>query len=125
MGGSLRIADQGEEEERKAREREVDGRSKGKNDDDDGAMREDDEGEIVPDFDYIELLSESENGTVREEASGKRKLEMAQEEEVKDELEAMARRALREKEMGNVPAVPFPVGRMSEPTIDIQPMCVR
>jgi hypothetical protein len=88
-------------------------------------MLEDDEGAIVPDFDYMELLSESENGTVREEASGKRKLEMAQEEEVKDELEAMALRALREKEMGNVPAVPFPVGRMSEPTIDIQSMCVR
>lgn len=83
--------------ERKAREREVDGRSRARNDDNDGAMLEDDEGEVIPDFDDIELPSESESGQVKEKPSSKRKVEVDPDGEEEDDLEAMALRALRKK----------------------------
>lgn len=81
---------------RKAREREVDGRQKAnnQNDEDDGPMLEDDEGEIVPDFDDIDLPSESEDD-LQQKQSGKRKMEAQEDEE--DDLEAMALQALRKK----------------------------
>lgn len=80
----------------KMREREVDGRKKGK---DSGAaineaMIEDDQGEVVPDFDHIDLPSESEDDDLQNKQLGKRKLEVQEEE---DDLEAMALQALRKK----------------------------
>ena len=81
---------------RKAREREVDGRSRknGQDEDDGAAMLEDDQGEIVPNFDDIDLPSESED-EVQEKQGSKRKLEESADEE--DDLEALALKALRKK----------------------------
>jgi len=89
--------------EKKMREREVDGWKKGKDVDggsdgeDEGLMLENDEGEVIPDFDDIELPSESEEEEdMPSKQSGKRKLEVDKEEE-EDDLEAMALQALRKK----------------------------
>lgn len=81
---------------RKAREREVDGRSRknGPDEDDGAAMLEDDEGEVVPNFDDIDLPSESED-EVQEKQGSKRKLDESAGEE--DDLEALALQALRKK----------------------------
>lgn len=81
---------------RKAREREVDGKQKstGFDADEGAAMLQDDEGEVVPDFDDIDLPSESEDER-GDQAPSKRKLEQVENDE--DDLEAMALQALRKK----------------------------
>lgn len=83
----------------KLREREVDGRKKGQDigTGEGDAVLEDNEGEIIPDFDHIDLPSESEEDPEQVRGPGKRKLDAGTEADVEDDLEAMALQALRKK----------------------------